>query len=196
MKKLPSLFERKYDNHKVVGITRILTTPELHVVVDGKCDATLKIDGSCCACINGKFYKRYDAKKGKQPPAGAIPCCEPDQITGHWPHWIPVSKDKKEDNWFLAAKEAYEKDGNVFSDGTYEAIGVHFQDNPYELDKDTLCKHGSIPIEDLGWPTFESIRLYLKEHYIEGIVFWYKGEPLCKIKRSDFGFPWKTSKKW
>ena len=31
---------------------------------------------------------------------------------------------------------------------------------------------------------------YLKEHYIEGIVFWKDGEPGCKIKRSDFGFEW------
>lgn len=25
---------------------------------------------------------------------------------------------------------------------------------------------------------------------IEGIVFWKDGEPLCKIKRTDFGFEW------
>lgn len=37
---------------------------------------------------------------------------------------------------------------------------------------------------------FEGIRDYLKEHYIEGIVFWKDGEPRCKIKRSDFGFEW------
>ena len=38
--------------------------------------------------------------------------------------------------------------------------------------------------------TFERIRDYLREHKIEGIVFWKDGEPRCKIKRSDFGFAW------
>lgn len=27
---------------------------------------------------------------------------------------------------------------------------------------------------------------------MEGIVFWKDGEPKCKIKRSDFGFPWNS----
>ena len=38
--------------------------------------------------------------------------------------------------------------------------------------------------------SFEGIKKYLEEHNIEGLVFWYKGEPACKIKRSDFGFSW------
>ncbi len=32
---------------------------------------------------------------------------------------------------------------------------------------------------------------YLENQYIEGIVFWKDGQPQCKIKRSDFAFPWK-----
>ena len=31
---------------------------------------------------------------------------------------------------------------------------------------------------------------YLKDNYVEGIVFWKDGKPQCKIKRSDFGFEW------
>ena len=30
-------------------------------VLEGKGIATLKIDGSCCAIINGELYKRYDS---------------------------------------------------------------------------------------------------------------------------------------
>ena len=74
MKKIPTLFERIYENHKVTGITNVLTSPELQVVLDGKCIPTVKIDGACCAVINGEWYKRYDAKKGKKAPEGAIPC--------------------------------------------------------------------------------------------------------------------------
>ena len=75
MKKIPTLFERIYENHKVVGITQNVT-PGMEWVLKGEGAATLKVDGSCCAIIDGKFYKRYDAKKGKKPPEGAIPCCE------------------------------------------------------------------------------------------------------------------------
>ena len=42
--------------------------------------------------------------------------------------------------------------------------------------------------------SFEGIKKYLEEHNIEGLVFWYKGEPACKIKRSDFGFSWPMKK--
>ena len=36
----------------------------------------------------------------------------------------------------------------------------------------------------------DGIRTYLDTHVIEGIVFWKDGQPQCKIKRKDFGFPW------
>ena len=42
--------------------------------------------------------------------------------------------------------------------------------------------------------TFEGLRDYLREHEIEGIVFWKDGEPRCKIKRSDFGFKWPLNR--
>ena len=87
MKKIPTLFEREYKDHKVIGIKPVVTDG-MEWVLNGEGEATIKMDGSCCAIIDGVFYKRYDAKKGKQPPLGAIPCCEPDAITGHWPHWI------------------------------------------------------------------------------------------------------------
>ena len=52
MKKIPTLFERQFDNHKVVGIT-----PNVHEgmewVLRGEGVATEKIDGSCCAYFRG-----------------------------------------------------------------------------------------------------------------------------------------------
>lgn len=102
MKKIPTLFERVYANHKVVAITENVT-PGCEWVLRGEGIATVKIDGSCCAVINGEFYKRYDAKKGKTPPAGAIPCCEADPVTGHHPHWVRVSREDPADRWFVRA---------------------------------------------------------------------------------------------
>lgn len=76
MKKIPTLFERKFADHKVVGVTADVTPGCEDALEEGKCVATVKWDGSCCAIVgkNRGFYKRYDAKNGKKAPEGAIPC--------------------------------------------------------------------------------------------------------------------------
>ena len=192
MKKIPTLFLREFVNHRVISISPEVT-PGMEWVLDGEGVATEKIDGSCCAFIDGKFYSRYDAKKGKngimkKPPEGAIPCDDPDPVTGHWPHWNPVKENDPGAKWYLAAKENAEEDGLLLTDGTYEAIGPHFQSNPYRLEKDTLVRHGDIILDVER--SFEGIRHFLEEHNIEGIVFWKDGKPQCKIKRKDFGLKW------
>lgn len=223
MRKIPTLFERIYENHKVVGITDKLSDERLQVVLDGKCTPTVKIDGACCAVINGEWYKRYDAKKGKKAPEGAIPCQDkPDEITGHWPHWVKLDETKAEDKWFIEAfRNYFEKDGIVKTiidnnevtidhknckglaidePFTYEAMGPHFQNNPEGYDRDIVIPHGCDIIKELqGIPlTFKLIKDFLKNMEIEGIVFWLTdptGEyPICKIKRSDFGFEWPVKK--
>ena len=192
MKKIPTLFERVFENHKIVDILPNITPGCEEAFLHG--DATVKFDGACCAIIDGKFYKRYDAKKGKTPPEGAIPCCDPDPITGHWPHWVPVSSVDTADQWFIRARRNCDWFGVQLPDGTYEAVGPHFQGNPHGYVYDALLKHGSVVIEDLD-RSFEAIKGYLTACNTEGIVFWLNGEPVCKIKRSDFGLPWGRSKK-
>jgi hypothetical protein len=188
MKKIPTLFKRVFDNHKIVDITPEITPGCEEAFYNG--NATTKIDGSCCAIIDGVFYKRYDAKKGKRPPEGAIPCCDPDPITGHHPHWVKVDENNPADKWFVDAYKngMHRYDTSCLNDGTYEAVGPHFQGNPYQYPYDTMIRHGDISINVAR--DFESIRSYLKKNCIEGIVFWLDGEPVCKIKRSDFGFRW------
>ena len=188
MKKIPTLFQREYTDHKVSGISPELTSPDLQWVLDGEGIATKKIDGTCCAFIDGKFYKRYDAKRGKKPPEGAIPCCDPDPVTGHWPHWIPVTEEDPGSRWHLVALSNTINKSGFPEDGTYEAIGPHFQNNPHHLETDILVRHGTVVLDVPR--TFEGLRDYLKQYEIEGIVFWKDGEPRCKIKRSDFGFQW------
>ena len=183
MKKIPTLYVRLFDERHNKTITRDVT-PGMEWVLEGEGIATVKIDGSCCAVIDGEFYKRYDAKKGKNPPIGAIPCCNPDPITGHWPHWVRVNANDPADRWHIEAL----KNSGELSDGTYEVIGPHFHDNPYNLDRDILVKHGTeeVSVER----TFDGIFKYLTDHAIEGLVFWKEGEPKCKIKRTDFDLPW------
>lgn len=190
MKKIPTLFEREYDGHRKVGIKPELSDPSLQWVLDGEGEATLKLDGACCAILDGKFYRRYDAKKGKQPPEGAIPCCHPDPVTGHWPHWVRVDPNNPADKWFDQARNS--RYTTIFTDGTYEAVGKHFNGNPYNLDFDYLVPHGkqNVYVER----DFESISEWLNTHESEGIVFWLNDEPVCKIKRTDFGYEWPIKK--
>ena len=187
MKKIPTLFVRTFEGHKIVGITDEITPGCEDAFKNGI--ATVKIDGSCCAIIDGIFYKRYDAKKGKTPPDGAIPCCDPDPVTGHWPHWVRVDENDPSDKWFIRVFESLDYTPGP---GTYEVIGPHFNGNPYNLTVDILEPHGfrRITVDR----DFNSIKKWLENNAEEGLVFWLNGEPVCKIKRSDFGLKWPV--KW
>ena len=186
MKKIPTVFERVFEGHKIVDVLPRITPGCEEAFLHGV--ATLKMDGACCAIINGQMYKRYDAKPGRKPPLGAIPCqMSPDPITGHWPHWVQCSKDNHQDKYFFAAWNFYWGKHRM-PDATYEAIGKHFNGNPYNLDYDTLYRHGETKL--FVDRDFEAVKKFLQDHTIEGIVFWLNGVPVCKIKRTDFGFDW------
>lgn len=180
MKKIPTLFTRVFEGRKIVGITGDIAQGCEDAFLHGK--ATIKIDGSCCAIINGEKYKRYDAKNGKKPPDDAIPCCDPDPVTGHHPHWVKIDPNNPADKWYVAALQYQTKDG------TYEAIGPHFQGNPHKLSYDNAVPHGIF--EAKVERTFEGVKTWLEVNECEGLVFWLDGEPVCKIKRSDFGLQW------
>ena len=200
MRKIPSLFIREFEGHNVSNITEQITSG-CEWVLDREGIATEKYDGTCCLIQNNKLYKRYDAKQGKQPPEGAIPCQpEPDPITTHWPHWVLVDENKPEDKWFIQAFNYFGEQSMLYNryivDGTYELCGPHFQGNPYNLERDIFYKHGEKVLESVP-RTFEGIKEYLRSHYIEGIVFHRGNGDMCKIKRTDFGFEWngKRSKR-
>ena len=194
MKKIPTLFERKFDGSRVKEVLPVVTKG-MEWVLEGDGIATIKYDGSCCAIIKGEFYKRYDAKHGKPVPEGAIKCQEEaDPITGHLPCWVKCDRFNPADKWFWSAFDVlvstlpnYPRDTTTL-DGTYEAIGLHFQGNPYNLDRDILVRHGKNVV--VVPRSFEGIRDWLESHEVEGIVFWKDEEPKCKIKRTDFGFEW------
>lgn len=195
MKKIPTLFKREFEGHNIVRTLPELSDESLQWVLDGEGIATVKWDGSCCAIIDGKFYVRYDAKNGKPVPENAIKCQEePDPVTGHLPCWLLADRNNAGQKWYFSALDFTQYDKTQLVDfRTYEAIGKHFNGNPYNLDYDTLVPHG-VDIIDVP-RTFEGIRDYLKDNFIEGIVFWKDGEPKCKIKRSDFGFEWQSKRR-
>jgi len=56
------------------------------------------------------------------------------------------------------------------------------------LSEHHLYRHGATELEVER--TREGVVKFLENLDGEGIVFWYKGEPVCKIRRKDFGFKW------
>lgn len=181
MKKISTLFKKDPSD---LGRVINEVNPENQWVFDGEGVPTRKFDGTACAIIGGKLYKRYDVKKGKQVPDGAIPCQDADEITGHWPHWVRCDRNNPADQYHF---EAFDSESKPLPDRTYELCGPKIQKNPEGFDKHILVPHGK-NILDITDFSFEAIKAYLEVTDIEGIVFhhWAKGF-LCKIRKSDFG---------
>lgn len=188
MKKISTLFKKD-----PTDLGRVINeiNPENQWVFDGDGIPTRKFDGTSCCIINGEIYKRFDAKPGRIVPEGAIPCQEPDELSGHHPHWLKCSPNKPEDKYFLEALNSHPLvlNGLGLADGTYELCGPKLQGNPEKYDRHVLIRHGCEVLE-LPSLEFNAIREFLAnpENDIEGIVFHHKTDGrMCKIRKCDFG---------
>jgi hypothetical protein len=189
MIKMPCLFIREFHGKNSFTLTEQVT-PGCEWVLNGEGTASRKRDGTACHIKDGKLWKRYDAKKDlktgeyKAPPAGAFPCCEPDPVTGHWPHWAPLTEH---DYWH---HEAFARHHPFLATegATFELCGPKLQGNPEGLSLHTLIRHGT----ELESPvrTFDGIREYLGKFRMEGIVFAHPDGRFAKIRRNDYGLPW------
>lgn len=183
MKKIPSLFVRDWDRDPS-RVTEAVE-PGCEWVIRGEGIATRKYDGTACMVERGNLFKRYDAKGGKPAPEGFRPCQEPDPKTGHWPGWLPVGPDDKWHIWTFYVQLR----GEAIPDGTYELVGPKIQGNPDGFDDYDLERHGAHALT-VPNRSFEGIKAYLTENWIEGIVFHHYDGRMVKIKRTDFGLPW------
>lgn len=190
MKKIPTLFRCEYQG-QTCNITDQVT-PGCEWVLAGEGLAFPKWDGTACMVLDGKLYARYDAKRGKIPPEGAIPCQDPDPITGHWPHWVEVTPDKPQYKWHWKAFIENNSLGVNQIDATYELIGPHFQGNPHRYPYDIFIKHnaGVYGAEFLPDRSFLGIKEFLSKYSKEGLVFWHEDGRAAKIRRDHFGFEW------
>jgi hypothetical protein len=181
MKKISTLFKKDPND---LGLVINEINPENEwVFTDGI--PTRKFDGTATAIINGELYKRYDAKKDRKIPDGAIACQEADAITGHHPHWLKCERSKNEDKYFFEGFDALENK----EDGTYELIGEKVQGNPEKIKGHMLIKHGCEVLQLLSLD-FEKLKAFLSDNSndIEGIVFHHKlDDRMCKLRKSDFG---------
>lgn len=196
MRKIPTLFKKNPEN---LGLVIDEVNPGCEWVFNGEGVATRKFDGTAAAVINQQIYKRYDVKKGRSVPPNAIPCQEPDEITGHWPHWVLCEENKPEDKYFLEAfytlmvvcGPALAQDEKCL-EGTYELVGEKVQGNPEKINGHSLYSHGAFVLKDAPPPSFSALRSYLAEKDIEGIVYHHPDGRMCKIRKSDFGIQRKN----
>jgi hypothetical protein len=126
MKKIPSLFIRDWDNNPKLITQEI--TPGCEWVIAGEGVATRKWDGTAILIKEGVLYKRYDAKNGKIPPDGFIPCQEPDEKTGHWPGWIQCfNADPSNKYIFEAFTNTFGSENVDPIDGTYKPTNLYWE---------------------------------------------------------------------
>lgn len=196
MKKVTTLFAR---NHESDMLVRNEVVPAAEWVINGEGIATRKYDGTSCLIKDGKFYKRYDVKRGRKEPSSFLPAQEPDAITGHWPGWVPVGKGS-EDRWHNEGLENLLKshEGRVGTplyylevgdlDGTYELCGPKVQGNPENLAMHYLIPHAEAERLDDAPRDFDGLKEYLASRDIEGIVWHHPDGRMAKIKKKDFGF--------
>lgn len=185
MKKIPTLFVRDWQGDRSRVLNEV--TPGCEWVLAGEGVATRKRDGTAVLIQNGQLWRRYDAKRGKKPPAGFVPTQDtPDPETGHFPGWLPVPDDTTESHFRDALELA-----RTLPNGTYELCGPKVQGNSERFERHVLIQHGEERL--LAWfhqLDYDSIKTYLAVVGIEGIVWHHPDGRMTKIKSRDFGLPW------
>lgn len=182
MKKIPTIFKRDSENMKFV-LTEI--NPLCQWVFEGIGKATTKYDGTCCKIDAQGYWKRREVKRNKPIPDGFVEE-EFDPNTGKHFGWIKVSQEEKSDRWHREAIQDLNIDDLEY--GTYELVGKRIQGNPMGLEGHTLIAHTSAEELLLPGRDYESIRLFLMDLDIEGIVFHHPDGLMGKIKKRDFKY--------
>jgi hypothetical protein len=190
--KIPMLFVRDWNGNRALVTQEV--TEGCEWVLAGEGRPTRKRDGTACLWLDGKLWKRYDAKAGRNAPAEFMPAQpDPDPETGHWPGWIPVGEGP-EDRWHRDALSWgwWGQEGH-----TYELVGPKVGSNHDGYSEHVLFEHG---YDDSGRPdnialarearTFTDVREALARLQYEGIVWWHPDGRMAKIKRRDLGLPW------
>ena len=181
MKKIPTVFERDWDGDRSRVVNQV--HPGCEWVLDGEGDATRKYDGTSCAVIDGKLYKRFEAKNEqfarKPAPLGSI-FVDCDATTLKSIFWVPVG-DGPEDKWHREAFTA------GLPDGTYELLGPKAQGNAEQFLSHILFPHRAAGIYHDAPRTFDGLREWFAGKDIEGLVFHHPDGRMAKIKQRDFG---------
>jgi hypothetical protein len=179
MNKIPTIFIRDLSKQPALVINE--WHPDCLWVRDGEGLATRKYDGTSCLVRDGKLYKRRELRGTETPPTG-FELVGFDEITGKSVGWVPVG-DGPEDRWH---REAFHGESN----GTYELLGPKIQGNKDQRTEHVLQAHSMARTYPLAPRSYGTIRTFLEENLIEGLVWHHDDGRMAKIKRRDFGLKW------
>lgn len=185
VRKIKTLFVIEYGAHRGSLVATDQVREDSEWVIEGQGQAFQKWDGTACMVRDGVLFKRYNRKRNrktgkiKSKPANWEPCEEgPDEITGHWPGWVPVG-DGPEDKWHREAGEG------GLNDGTYELCGPKVQGNPEGLPYHVLMPHDHEPLD--APREFGPLRRFLAARDMEGVVWHHPDGRMVKMRTKDFG---------
>jgi hypothetical protein len=180
MKKIPTLFKRDFDNN---GVIMDEYSDGTEWVLAGEGVATRKYDGTSVLIRDGKMYKRYELRAGKEAPYG-FELADKDETTGKSMGWVEVGNGN-EDKWHREGCGG-DPDNVDLPNGTYELVGPKVQGNPEKSEQHTLVKHSEAEqYEDVPL-TFEGLRNWLDDKDIEGLVWHHPDGRMVKIKKKDY----------
>ncbi len=194
IKKIPSLYKRDFKKKKNPLTT--IVDDACNWVIEGEGVPTRKRDGWSCYVKGDILYKRYDRKKikkgphkgeYKEAPEGWVKCQDPDIESGHFPGWLPVDFSLNDNKYYAMAWNFLDK---PLDEGTYELCGIVINNNNERLNSLTFFKHGS-EILECNARSYDSIKKYLIDNDIEGIVWHHSDGRMSKIKKFDFGIQWE-----
>lgn len=172
MKKIPTLFVRDE--------SRRFVTTEYAVGLPEGAVATVKYDGTCVMFDGSEWWARREVKPGKAAPEDFVPV-EHDETTGKTVGWVPMAHS----DWLPLMHEAVPQ--TTARAATYELLGPKVNGNPAHLDHHDLYEHGADTLPDFPASPPEAVFAAVKAlpDEAEGIVWWYDGRPVAKLKKRD-----------
>jgi Family of unknown function (DUF5565) len=192
MRKIPTLFKR--DENDLKHVTSEVNT-KCQWVIDGEGVPTRKFDGTSCLVDGGRFFKRYEVKKGKTPPPDFVPADEVDAETGKHPGWVGIHPTDPSDKFHREAWRSWElTEGAPPPDGTYELVGPKVQGNSEGYSAHVLINHATETAFDDATPepprNHDGLRDWMltvaADNNYEGIVWHHPDGRMAKLKRRDF----------
>ena len=174
------MFERDFTNN---GAIMDKYSEGTDWVLGGEGVATRKYDGTCCLIRDGKYYKRYELKVGREAPYG-FELADTDEKTGKSMGWVEVGNGS-EDKWHREATGGLTESIDL-PNGTYELLGPKVQGNPDKYEEHTLVAHKDATVYENVPLGFKELKDWLTDKDIEGLVWHHPDGRMVKIKKKDY----------
>ena len=190
MRKIPTVFVRDHDTHKLTDQVE----PGCEWVLAGEGQPTRKYDGtSVMLDAEGRWWARREVKAGKAMPFEYL-ISERDEVTGNITGWEPIENSP----WAKQFRDALEHDESLWEEivvlegansdvGTYELFGPKINGNPEKREVHSLIRHEDCDL--LFYAPHEDIRDVVREFHrrfgYEGIVWHHPDGRMAKLKARD-----------